>query len=226
MPKFTLSMLAVFFITLLFFNGCSDDDSPNQQNTINGSGKIITETRTVGECSGIVIASAGNVELLQSTAQEIRVEADDNIINDVITVKENGLLKVGLKQKSYSNIKVKVYASLTSIRKCEIQGAGNIECEQPITSDSLYLFINGAGNIKLKGTGNYLNCLISGAGNIEAQQYITKECYAVTKGVGNCTINVTDKLDASVEGVGSIFYYGNPKDVNTKVSGVGSIVKK
>lgn len=226
MYKLTSSMICIFLVSFFSFNGCFDDDSPNENSNIKGSGRIISETRNVGECQGIFIASAGNVIVSEGSSQSIRVEADDNIIDEVITEKVNGMLKVGLKNKSYSNINVKVYVSLFKVQRLEIQGAGNIKSEEELGVDSLYLLINGAGNIEVKGSGNFLNCLINGAGNIESQQFVTKECIAVTKGVGNCTVNVTEKLNARVEGVGSIIYYGNPPDVSTSITGVGNIVKK
>lgn len=226
MYRFTFSMIVIFFVFLFSLSGCFDDESPTQQNTVTGSGKIVTENRTAGNCTGILIESAGSVTVTRGPDQSIRVEADDNIISDVITESVNGILKVRMKQKSYSDIKVNVYVTLPEIRILEITGAGNIRSSNAFSSDSLFLTINGAGNIEINGSGDFLSCLINGAGNINAGEYITKQCVALTRGAGNCTINVTEKLNAKVEGVGSIYYYGNPEIVEAVITGIGNIVPK
>jgi len=44
-------------------------------------------------------------------------------------------------------------------------------------------------------------------------------------GVGSVKVWATQTLDASVGGVGSLTYYGEPKQVNTHGGGLGSISK-
>ena len=220
--KTIIVLIAVFFS--LFFTACWDGYHSSEP--IYGSGRIVSERRTLPECSAIVIRSACDVYLTQGNEQTIVVEADDNIIDEVITKKEDGNLVVGLDDGSYSRIKVKVFVTLKSIRKLVIDGAGNISVSRSINADNLETAINGAGNITLKGGGNYLGCIVNGAGNIQADEFISNKVDAVVNGAGNCTVNVTNELIASVNGVGSIYYYGNPSNIKTFIGGVGRVIKK
>jgi hypothetical protein len=221
-----LNILLIILISLFSFYGCHDHLLDSDDDTIHGSGRIVSENRSVNNCSGIAIRSAGKVILTQDSEQSVRVSADDNIIDEVITREENGILIVGLRDKSYTDIHLNVYVSLKEIRNLTIEGAGDIECNDRIVADNLYAIINGAGNIKLSGNGNYLSCLINGAGNINSSDYIVKKCNAVVNGAGNSIVNVTDELNAVVAGIGSIIYYGNPPVVSTSITGIGNIVRR
>jgi hypothetical protein len=44
--------------------------------------------------------------------------------------------------------------------------------------------------------------------------------------MGNCEVNVTKELNASVSGMGKISYSGNPADVSKNVSGMGTVDKR
>ena len=224
MKKKLIGILLFISISVIFF-GCEDSDNiygPNH-NQIIGSGKIVTQTRNLSDCSGLILKNVGNIYLIQADSQSVLIEADDNIIDKVITVKENGSLLTGLPDGSYSGITLNIHVTLKSVDELIIEGAGNIYCGGQVHSDNLYCSINGAGNIRLKGYGDYLNCIINGAGNINAKEYTAAKCTAVVNGAGNCILYVTDRLDAIVNGVGSIVYYGNPANVNTSVTGVGQI---
>ena len=223
-----IKQVMLFVLSIIIFYGCNNTVNINDDNgeTIHGSGKIVSQIRTVDECSGLMIKNLGNVYLTQDDNQSIVIEADYNIIDQVITKKENDMLVVGLKDGSYSNVTLKAYVSLKTIESLTINGAGNITTLNSLSCDNLYITINGAGNITVKGNGNYLNSLINGAGNITAKEFPVATCKAYVNGAGNCTINVTDELDATVNGAGNIYYYGNPSTVRTSISGVGRIIKK
>jgi len=222
--KIILKNLSLLFLTLVIFYGCDKSPNVNNDDTIHGSGKIVSQTRDVEECSGLIIQNIGSVSLTQDNTQSIRIEADDNIIDEVITSKENGKLLVGLKDGSYSNVTLRAYVSLKTIESLAINGAGKITTQNSLNCDNLDLVINGAGDVTVKGKGNYMYCFINGAGNVMAKDFSIQKCKAMVNGAGNITLTVTENLNATVNGAGNIFYYGNPLNVTTSITGVGQIV--
>jgi Putative auto-transporter adhesin, head GIN domain len=222
----TIKIILLFLIALLLFNGCDNKSTINNSDTIYGSGVIATKTANVADCSGVTINAAGNVYLTQDSVESIRIEADDNIINNVIAREENGILVTGLPSGSYSNITLRIYVSIKTITQASIVGAGNITLRNPLTADNLNCSIDGAGYIYITGTGNYLNCLINGAGTIDAKDFAVSKCKAAVNGAGTCTVYTTNELDASINGAGVIYYYGNPSNVKTSILGIGQIIKK
>ena len=215
--------LILLCLPLLTLFGCWETHHFNEPRY--GSDRIISEERSVSECKGICLKYAGNIYLRQGNEQSIKVEANDNIINDVITSSQDGILNIGLKNGSYSDVTVRVYVTLRSIELVAIEGAGNINVQNTIDTKDLDCVINGAGDIFLRGYGENLDCKINGAGNIDAFKFSVRNCTAKINGSGNCSVNVSDYLDASISGIGNIIYVGNP-EVKSSISGIGKISRR
>ncbi|HLP16475.1 MAG TPA: DUF2807 domain-containing protein, partial [Bacteroidota bacterium] len=130
---------------------------------------------------------------------------------------------VGLKDGDYSDVTLKVYVSMKHINSLSIEGAGTIECSNRIETESLECTVNGAGNIDMQGSSHELNCTINGAGNFSGKKFRSNDVTAVLNGAGNCTVYASERIDATVNGVGAITYYGNPENVKSDVSGIGFI---
>ncbi len=217
-------LLLSFSCLLIILSGCNNSDNLNEpDDTKIGSGRLITQERNVSECTGINLLYAGNIYIKQDSVQSILVEADDNIINNVITQSNDGILFAGLTNGSYSNITVNIYISLKSIERLIIQGAGNIVIQNPINSNNLECLIKGAGDINLLGTGNSLTCTINGAGNINAFDFEANDCRVNIIGTGNCLVHAEEYLYASITGVGNVIYEGKPGTVVSSVTGAGYI---
>ena len=211
-------LIILFLITFVLFLRCND--SSEKGGTIHGSGKIVKQTRTLEECSGVILQNTGNIYLTQADTQSISIEADDNIINKVETELDGENLEVGLKKGNYENISCKIYVSLKSISKMLINGSGNIVATN-VKSDELYCKINGSGNISINGSGNYIELYINGSGNISAQEFIAQRCRAYINGSGNIILYATEEADTEINGSGNIFYSVNPSGTE-----LGTTVKK
>ena len=157
--KTILKDLLLIVLTFVIFYGCDKSSDINNSDTIHGSGKIVSQTREVDECSGLTIQNMGEIYLTQDNSQSIRIEADDNIIDEVITRKENDVLLVGLKDGSYSNVTLRAYVSLKTIESITINGAGKVATQNSMNCDNLDVIINGAGDINILGNG--IICIVS-----------------------------------------------------------------
>lgn len=223
--RFQRSYLPGIFIIVLslFFQGCFHHHHDRDGGSIVGSGRTVSEERTVAPCQSIRIVGSAKVFLTQDTPQRVRVEADDNIIDLVTTRCENGYLVVGLERGSYSNTTVNIYVTLATIENLEIVGAGDIVTSHPIQCDALRCHIEGAGNISLDGTANVQTITIDGAGNVNNFGLISTRCTVIINGTGNCDVHATQQFDGEINGMGKIVYEGNPPHVNTSINGMGTI---
>ncbi|MGE5314858.1 MAG: head GIN domain-containing protein [Acidobacteriota bacterium] len=220
------SMRTVLFLLLasaLLFSACKGHF--HGKGSIDGSGHLVTQTKSLGSFDGIRIKTMGSVYLTQGEDESVRIEADDNIMDRVIAENHGGTLTVGLKDGSYSDVTLRVYVTTKRLRSIAIDGAGSFECRSPITTPSLDCSVSGAGSIELRGSCDEFECTINGAGNISAKDLAVHSCRAELNGAGHCSITVTEKLDASVSGIGAITYYGNPPVVHSHVSGIGAVSK-
>ena len=86
--------------------------------------------------------------------------------------------------------------------------------------------VSGAGSVNLSGEVDRFRADLSGAGSINAKELKAKDVRVSVSGAASADVYAKDYLDASVSGVGSISYYGDPAKTKTDVSGVGSISRK
>ena len=107
--------------------------------------------------------------------------------------------------------------------KIHLGGSGNLSLEGD--ADTASVLISGSGNVWLSGKGKSMKAKIGGSGNINAESFLVSECDALINGSGNCFINVTDSLKASIAGSGTIRYLGNPR-TESSISGSGVIKPK
>lgn len=216
----TLFLLAMM---LMLAPGCSTEDALVSPDQVIGSGRLISQDRTVGAFTGIRVTGIANVVVREDPVQALRIEADDNILDRVSTTVEGGLLTVGLLRGSYSNITVNVYASMATVRRLEVTGSANFSTATPLHTDSLTCRITGAGNITIQGSASAGVFEITGAGAVHAFDLALERGWSIISGTGAIEINVSRQLTASITGVGSITYAGNPSTVNQTVTGVGSV---
>jgi hypothetical protein len=123
-----------------------------------------------------------------------------------------------------------------------VNGGGKIISENSIASDNLTLGvsgtgtldldvkgktlkteISGSGSVILKGYASYNDILMSGSGNLNAFNLELETAKIKVSGSGVAEINVSNSLDASVLGSGSVKHKGNTKTVTKKQFGSGLV---
>lgn len=140
------------------------------------------------------------------------------------------------------NPTMKLYVSVKSISDLEVNGGGKIISENSIASDDLKVGVSGSGSIDLDIKGKNLKTDISGSGSVSLKGYASSN-EIVMGGAGNLNsfnleletakiklsgsgvaeLNVTNSLEASVLGSGSIKHKGNTKNLSKKQYGSGTI---
>jgi hypothetical protein len=220
-----LSTLAPFALfPILFIAGCTNHSSNPDQ--IVGSGRLVSESRGLPTFSGIQVTGIAKVVIKQDTLQSLRIEADDNIMDRITTAVSNGLLVIGLKEGSYNNITINVFASMKTIDRLECVGTADFATSGPIQTNGITCRVTGVGSITLSGTATNQTIALTGTGDIHNFGLISSHCTATITGLGNLEVNVTQQLDAVVSGSGSIVYAGNPGIVNKTIVGIGSVRPK
>lgn len=140
------------------------------------------------------------------------------------------------------NPAMKVYVSLKNINELQVNGGGKIVSENSLSSDNLTLGVSGAGaldldikgktlrteisgsgSVTLKGYASYNDVLMSGSGNLSAFNLELESAKVKVTGSGVAEVNVTNSLDATVLGSGTVKHKGNTKTVTKKQYGSGVV---
>lgn len=215
---------------------------------VKGNGNMTTINRSVGNYDGIAIAGFFDVVLVSGKEGDLKLEGEANLLEHITTEVKNGKLTVKIeKGKNLSpswgnNIKVTIpvseidevtlsgsgdIASTTTLKaetfKTAVSGSGDVNFS--IEANSTSVTVSGSGDIALQGNTTDLEIRVSGSGDVNAFQLDTKFAKVTISGSADVSVNASVTLTARVSGSGDVSYKGNPKKIDTKVSGSGDINK-
>ena len=207
-----------------------------------GNGKIDTTTYELKEFQKISIGGNYDLRLIPSGVSKVVIETDENLLRYINVELYDGSLNINNVRnlKGSWGIIVEVYyqelAQIQSTGNSKIghdgilevetlrvglSGAGAIDLE--INTDLVKVEMSGAGVIMLSGKTRRQETHISGAGGLMAENLRSEECKVHLSGLGAASVFVTEKLEASITGIGGITYSGNPNLIEKQVTGLGKI---
>ena len=196
---------------------------------INGSGEVITETRTVNEYYNVSVNGSTDVFITKGNNFEVKVKAYENIIPHLETKVQNGTLLIGFKANSnVGNDNSEVYITMPNLNSVAVSGSSNVKSTGTFSgSGNFKATISGSGNIDLQaGAATNYKISISGSGSVRSFGFICEQAEVDIAGSGNAELTVTKNLNATIDGSGTVYYRGNPADVYTKITGSGGVVKQ
>jgi Putative auto-transporter adhesin, head GIN domain len=245
MPSYRLRSFALLLLVFPFILSSCHNFMGKR---IKGNGNIKTEDHNVSGFKNIDCDASADVYITQGEPAGVKVEGDDNLLPYIEINQEGDRLVI--REKSHVNLDpsdgLKIYVTSPEINSINASGAGDIVGQTKITSsDELRLRLSGAGDIRMEVNAPTVVCTLSGAGSaylkgqaknveVELSGVGSTHCYDLqaentkvdVSGVGSAEVFASVKLDATVNGVGSINYKGNATDVSQHANGVGSIHKE
>ncbi|NLG96369.1 MAG: DUF2807 domain-containing protein [Chloroflexi bacterium] len=231
--------ILVFLLIAFVIGGCGFNINIDVER---GSGNVITEERDVSNFDRLDLIGIGDVILTQGDREELRIEAEDNLIPLIKTEVRNGTLHIGLTRRSVIPTEpVRFYLTMRDIRGLKtsgvsnlnagiietdqldvaISGTGNMDIDE-LTVDKLTISVSGAGNFSAEGSADSQTVILSGAGNYDGEDLESQEADVTISGFGKVTVWVTSRLDVRISGSGSVDYYGSPQ-LEQQITGLGEI---
>ncbi|AOX03669.1 hypothetical protein BJP34_33365 [Moorena producens PAL-8-15-08-1] len=198
----------------------------SQLNTmiVQGSSVLKTESRKVSPFTAIDISGSYEIELVSQQTTNLEISGDDNILPLIITeVRDNTLFIYPEKSISPKTI-LKIKASTQTIDQLSTHGANYVKVYN-VNNKRLNIKVNGSGNTELYGKTKELYLKVYGAVDVNGKNLSSTKAKVDLFGAFQVDVYATEKLNASVFGLGNINYYGNPKTVIRNILGLGSITK-
>jgi hypothetical protein len=236
MKKIILKSAAVLFITTLFM-------SNGYAQKVNGNGKLVEKSRSVGSFNGVGVSGSFDVFLVEGNEGKIELSVEENLEQYLITEVKNGTLHIkwekGVKVRTSRDTKVTVH--FKKLNSVALSGSGDVITKDKISTDLLHVAlagsgdiklevgaqkleaaISGSGDIKLSGEATEFEVAVAGSGDVEAYDLAAEKADLKISGSGTIQCSVEKEIIARISGSGDIKYKGNPK-TDTKVSGSGSV---
>jgi Putative auto-transporter adhesin, head GIN domain len=188
------------------------------------TGPVTTEDRPVGAFQAIRLDGAAQLDVLVGPApslsiigsQDARAAFTALVGGDELHLDSHG----SVWKPDFGKVKVRV--TVPQLHALNVSGAGQITVSG-MSGDGLDVSIDGASNLEANGTIGTLTVSMDGAGNLDLSHLEAVSATVTVNGAGSIQVNATGSLVATVNGVGSINYYGKPSKVTTAINGVGSI---
>ncbi len=228
------TLLSAFL--LLFLSGFTF--STNEEKQIKGD-----DILNVDPFTKISISLPARVNIEQATPRKLSIDTDAATMEKIEAKVNDGTLYLKLK-KPFDKIKGEVTINITipDLNEISVSGSATVMTKSTFRTDKLSLQISGSGEIqfddlissalesKISGSGKIIltgqsdefDAAVVGSGKIDAFGFEVKEFDGKISGSGECNVNVTSELGATIAGSGRIIYKGNPK-VNSSVSGSGKV---
>ena len=197
-------------------------------NVVEGSGKRVTEPRTVANFSTVSLSGDGELTIEQTGSESLTVTTDDNLLEYIKTSVDGSTLELGTKDNAMVNLhpsKGIVYRlTVKKLEGVQVSGSGRADAKK-LDGDQLRIRISGSGDVSSQGTANELELRISGSGAYHGQDLKSRRVNATLSGSGSAVVNASEALTADVSGSGSIEYLGEPR-VSSHISGSGSVNRR
>lgn len=203
------------------------------------------EVRNLPHFQSIALSFSGTVILTQGQTQKVEVEAEKELLQDVITEVRGTDLVIRTADHNWKNMgQVRIYITIPVISALKVSGSGSITASNNLEAEDLRLDVSGSGSVKIdrlkaqqienkiSGSGSIkisgenassLNASISGSGQLEAFGLAVGSVTVSISGSGNARVHATEALNTRISGSGSVIYKGSPR-VSANATGSGKTV--
>jgi hypothetical protein len=235
---------AFLYVSILFvLNSCIID---GWDNGISGNGNVVEETRNVSGFTGVHASTGIDVYLYEGDDFEVKVEADENLMEIILTEVEGKVLVIKTDRVNIRNAKSKkVFVTLPELEELKISSAGDCEgmtpffCEDlrisissagdltlEVEADRIDLDISSSGDARISGRTQQLDASLSSAGDLHAFDLIAEVVDVRVSSAGDARVHANEEISMDASSAGNIYYKGDADVVHSRSSSAGDIVKK
>ncbi len=211
---------------------------------IKGNGNVVKQERQISSFNSLEVGGAFRVFLTQGDKEALTVEADENLMDVIKTTVVGNTLKISTTEDINNPEALNIYLTITDLKEMEISGACKLTCENKLKLNDLDMDCSGASEVELKfaannlqldfsgasqvdmfGSANEVSLDLSGASDLDALELEADKYSADISGASHASIFVKSELSVDVSGAASLRYKGEPKLLQTDVSGAATLKK-
>ncbi|HKJ41196.1 MAG TPA: head GIN domain-containing protein, partial [Sunxiuqinia sp.] len=167
-------------------------------NVMAGNEKSDTQKRDTPSFHGISVTSGIDLYLTQGNSEEVVIKADPDIINDVVTKVENGILHIYLKQKLHWvwHKERRAYVTFKELDQLDASAGSDVKSQNAFKLDKLEINVSSGADVdledlsaesvsldtssgadgKLSGKVVHLNCSTSSGADIDCSDLEAEQC--------------------------------------------------
>jgi len=219
-----LLMLAGLFATAGAFGRNWNHNTGRHDSGTRGSGKMITESRTVDAFSRVESNLAVSMSIVVGKAQSVELTFDDNLIGFIRTEVDGKTLVIESDESFSSESELVIKITVPSLELIRSHGSGDIDIAN-VDAKRFRVDLSGSGTIRVDGKAEMVDIEINGSGDVNTAELTSGDVTVTINGSGEAMVLANGELDAEINGSGNITYTGKPEAVHSSVNGSGRIKK-
>jgi hypothetical protein len=207
---------------------------------IRGSGNVVTEERKALGFDKVAVSAGMNLYLEQGSKEYLKIEAEDNILQNIATEVNNGKLIIKYKNLIGSvsaTEPINVYLTVVNLKELDASSGVVIDSKE-INTDSLKINISSGASgemiikanscdinlssgstLKLSGTVQSQKVDLSSGVEYRAADLLSKNAEITVSSGASANVSVSDNLDVNISSGASVEYSGTPAIVSNISSG-------
>ena len=237
----------LILMSVLVLIGCqSSSNTLIGDRDITGSGVLAQEVRTLGAgITQVLFAVAGNLRVELGVQEVLRIDAEGNLLAFLESNVVGNTLQIQEANGVDLNATLPVVFDLTIAQLIELThaGVGTIDIVDLVapqfsltlagvgnliaTNYSGQTFdatLAGVGDIRVSGSVDSQTVVVSGVGDYEGGTLASIDAVVTVTSAASATVRVSDTLDVTISGPGTVFYIGDPV-ITSNITGGGSLQK-
>jgi predicted PilT family ATPase len=221
--RFSLFIISV----LIIFSSCERDEEMKS---------VLFTTDSFTE---VELNNSFNVFLCEDSVFSIEIFASEENMDNIFYKIENEVLKIYNERKygwtTPRSNRIDVYINSEELSKVVAKESMRIQTINPITSHEFGLILENkanevnleldcqsfyywdnkpcGGNLTLSGFCDNLKIWNYAIMSVDAQNLVVSNAIVVNDSQGDCRLNVTNKLEYSIDGTGDIYLYSSPTEI-------------
>ncbi len=215
--------------------------------------RSIEQDRRLGNFDAIEVSSGIDVYLSQGNGHELRVVADPDLMDDIVTEVSGNTLRIKMKGRKWSGWNwsksresSKVYVTMQDLTELTASGGSDIVSETRFSGDQLAIETSGGSDVELNLKYNQLEARTSGGSDLDLEGTVgvfqvhasggsdcsaqdlevTDRCSIYASGGSDTDVTVYGDLQVDASGASDVHVYGDPKNVRQSASGASDVYIK
>lgn len=218
------SMVAgtIVVATLTLLAGCDSHDYRDDT--------MRSETRDVAPFDAVEMNGSVQLEIKVGEPASIVLRGPDRAIELTSTEVHEGTLRIRTSRKDLGwtlqhDGRLTVVVSVPQLKSVRLQGGNDVRITG-FQGGATTIDVEGAARVRASGELDQLTVAMQGAGFADLGDLMVNEAQVTVDGIGQVIVHPKNTLDATLNGVGAIFYEGSPQSVNTHMNGIGTISQR
>jgi hypothetical protein len=211
--------------------------------------KTRSELRNVGAFSSIHVSSGIDLYLTQGKSQEVRVEAEPDLVGKIMTQVENGVLKVSIRDKMNWdlgwNLTRKVYVTFIDLQELNASAGSDVFSQNPFRLKELKISSSSGSDVRIDDLSAEFVSIVTSSGadakvlgktirlyadassgsDLDCRGLISEDCEVRASSGSDALVYVTGSIKARASSGGDVHYAGRPAHRDIDESSGGDIVE-